>query len=81
MEDQIQLFLQGMIAKSPIVGAILMAIGTLVVGITIVVALSKTTTDDEKLAAIMAHPFLGPILKVIMAFSLIQPKLPAPKTE
>lgn len=61
-------------AKFPWVLLVASALGALVVVGAAVVALTPSKSDDEKYAALMEKPIIGPILKALASFSPIQKK-------
>lgn len=74
MEDQISLFIIGLVQKLPFASALLGVLGTLVVVGQIVVALTPSHADDEAWAKIEAAPFVGSLLKALSKFAVIQKK-------
>ncbi len=71
---EFDLLLQMLVAKFPIVGLVLAALGILVVVGAAVVALTPSKSDDAAYEKIMGIPILGPLLKALSAFSPIQKK-------
>jgi hypothetical protein len=83
-ERDMEAVLVQLVQKFPVVGLVLMILGSLVVLATAYVKATKSLADDEKLAKAMAHPILGKIIGAVAAFSVIQLKAPAieaPKAE
>lgn len=69
MEQQLLLQFAGLFAWGALALKIL---GSLVVAGAIVVALTPSKSDDQKLEKLLAYPFIGGLLKALMAFSPIQ---------
>jgi hypothetical protein len=71
----IELILQGLVAKSDIALYLLSALGSLVVLGTVYVKLTPSKADDEKLAKLESTPVLGLILQTLVKFSPIARKI------
>lgn len=66
--------INALVAKVPVLGMVLMALGALVVLGQVIVALTPSQADDEAVAKVFAIPVLGAILKAIASFAPIQKK-------
>lgn len=64
----------GLVAKVPVLGLVLSALGALVVVGQVVVVLTPSQSDDEAVAKVFQVPVLGSLLKALAAFAPIQKK-------
>jgi hypothetical protein len=69
-----EVILQMIVAKVPVAGAVLMALGGLVVVAQVYIALSPSKDDDALLQKAEGVPVLGALLKALKSFAPIQRK-------
>lgn len=72
--DAVVSLLQQLVAKMPVVGVVLMALGALVVLAQVVVVLTPTKDDDAVVSKVKNMPIVGQLIALLESFAPLQKK-------
>lgn len=74
MGDNFEAVVLNFIAKSPIVGTILLFFGAILVLGKVIIEMTPNKEDDEWYGVIEKHPIIGRVIKFLSKFAPIQAK-------